>query len=222
MSTETGTAQIIYLLIPALVIIVGLYLLFIQKRRCPTCGRSIRPIWKECPCASEPATLFIQEPQEPLPQEREEEKEVRSTIGPETRPFSYDDAQPLPGQAMGTEVMLPPIFPAWLIVKQKGKPENRYEIKEKAISIGSSDDNDIILKNKTVSRHHAKIRLERQKYFIYDLASTNGTRVNGRKITKKWIQEGDSIEMGKTIMTFKTEAPPSEIPEHKPSDLLKM
>jgi len=215
---ETGTAQIIYFFVPAVVIIVGLYLLFIHKRRCPSCGRPIRPTWRECPCASEPASLFTQEP---LPQEPEAEQEIGPTAEPVTKPFSYDDAQPL-SAAAGTEMMLPPISPAWLIVEQWGKPEKRYEIKGKVISIGSSDDNDIVLKDKTVSRHHAKVRLERRKYFIYDLASTNGTRVNGRKITKKWIKEEDSIEMGHSRMTFKTEALSSEIPEHKPSDLLKM
>ncbi len=121
---------------------------------------------------------------------------------------------------MGTEVMLPlpSSTSAWLLVEESGMPEKRYEIKRTIVSIGSSDDNDIVLKDKAVSRHHAKIRTEGKKYFIYDLASTNGTRVNGRKITKKWIRDGDTIEVGHTKMTFK----PSEIPDVKPSNLFKM
>ena len=204
--------QLIYLLIPIVAIIVGIYFLFIHKRRCPSCGRSIRPFWRECSCASEPSIFFSQEPVE--------EREIGPTA--DIRPFSYDDAQPLSGERMGTEVMLPSISPAWLLIEEWGAPEKRFEIKEMVTSIGTSVDNDIVLKDKAISRHHAKIRVEGQKYFIYDLASTNGTKVNGRKITKKWIKEGDVIEIGHTKMTFKTEALPGDIPEYKPSDLLKM
>lgn len=119
---------------------------------------------------------------------------------------------------MGTEVMLPAVPSAWLLIEGRETPEKRYEINGMVLSIGSSDDNDIILKDRAVSRHHAKIRIEGKKYFIYDLASTNGTRVNGRKIAKKWIKEGDSIEMGHIRMAFRT----SKIPKYKPSDLLKI
>jgi pSer/pThr/pTyr-binding forkhead associated (FHA) protein len=133
-------------------------------------------------------------------------------------PLSYDEAQPFSGDPMGTEVMLPTSTSAWLLIEEEGVSERRYEIKRTPLSIGSSDDNDIVLQDKAASRHHAKIRVEGKKHFIYDLASTNGTKVNGRKVTKKWIKEGDSIEVGHTRMTFK----PSETSGAKPSNLLKM
>jgi hypothetical protein len=212
MPMEIEMEQLIYLLIPIVAIIVGIYFLFIHQRRCPSCGRPVRPFWRECSCISEPSIVFSQEPQE--------EREIEPAA--DIKPFSYDDAQPLSGEQGGTEVMIPSISPAWLLIMEWGGAEKKYEMKGMVISIGTSDDNDIVLKDKAVSRHHAKIRIEGQKYFVYDLASTNGTRVNGRKITKKWIQEGDSIEMGHTRITFKTEAQPGEIPEYKPSDLLKM
>jgi hypothetical protein len=212
MPMEIEMGQLIYLLIPIVAIIVGIYFLFIHQRRCPSCGRPVRPFWRECLCISEPSIVFSQEPQE--------EREIEPAA--DIKPFSYDDAQPLSGEVGGTEVMIPTISPAWLLIMEWGGPEKRYEMKGMVISIGTSGDNDIVLKDKAVSRHHAKIRFEGQKYFVYDLASTNGTRVNGRKITKKWIKEGDSIEMGHVRMTFRTEAQPGEMPEYKPSDLLKM
>ncbi len=225
----------IYFLLPIVVIIVGIYFLFLHGRRCPLCGGSVRPFWRECSCTSEPPTVFLGEFDEEREngltadmrpfshdQKPEEKREIGSTA--EVKPFSYDDAQPLSGEGMGTEVMLPSISQAWLLIEEGGTPEKRYEIRKKIISVGTNDDNDIVLTDKAVSRHHAKIRIEREKYFIYDLASTDGTRVNDRKITKKWIKEGDSIELGHTRMTFKAEALPSEIPDyrHKPSDLLKI
>jgi hypothetical protein len=219
MPLELELEQLIYLVIPIIAIIVAVYFLLIHKRRCLSCGRPVRPFWRECSCALEPlepAPVFSSE----LEEEREEEPEIAST--PEVRPFSYDDAQPLSEEGMGTEVMLPSISPASLLIEEWGMPEKRYEIKGAVTSIGTSVDNDIVLKDKAVSRHHAKIRVEAQKYFIYDLASTNGTKVNGRKITKKSIKEGDGIEIGHTRMTFTIEGLPSEMPKPKPSDLLKM
>ncbi|MFQ5843133.1 MAG: FHA domain-containing protein [Thermodesulfobacteriota bacterium] len=205
---EIGTQNLVYFIFPIVVIVLGIYFLFIHKRICPDCGRPVRPVWRECTCASEPSIFFSQEP--------EGEQEVGTPA--ETKPFSYDDAQPFSGEPMGTEVMLPSITSAWLLIEEQGMPERSYEIRGTAVSIGSSDDNDIVLTDKAVSRHHAKIRMEGKKHFIYDLASTNGTRVNGRKVTKKWIKEGDSIQVGHIKMTFK----PSKTPKAKPSNLLKM
>jgi hypothetical protein len=213
MPMEIGTEHIIYFLFPLVVIILGIYFLVIHKRNCPSCGRPIRPVWRECSCASGPSIFFSQEP------EGEQPREEQAVGAPaQTESFSYDDSQPFPGEGMGTEVMLPSITSASLFIEESGMPEKRYEIKRTIVSIGSSDDNDIVLKDKAVSRHHAKIRGEGKKHFIYDLASTNGTRVNERKITKKWIKEGDTIEVGHTKMTFKL----SETPGVKPSNLLKM
>jgi hypothetical protein len=234
MPLEIETQQLIYLLIPILVIIVGIYFLLIHKRTCSSCGRPIRPLWRECPCASEPSIVFSHEPA----------GEREAAPPPEEKPFSFNELQSLSEAgtetgteteigtgtgigteteigtetAVGTEVMLPSVPAALLLIEEGGKPQTRYEMKATVISIGTSDDNDIILKDKAISRHHAKIRLEGKKCFVYDLASTNGTRVNGRKITKKWIKDGDTIEMGHTKMTFK----PNEKPEYRPSNLLKM
>ena len=209
MPIEIGTEHLIYFLFPIVVIILGIYFLIIHKRKCPSCGMPIRPVWRECSCASGPSIFFSQEP--------EEEEEVKETPA-EAKPFSYDATQSFMTGGMGTEVMLPSMTSAWLLIEEKGMPEKKHEIKGTAVSIGNSDDNDIVLQDKAISRHHAKIRIEGKKHFIYDLASTNGTKVNGRKITKKWIKEGDTIEVGHTRMTFK----PSEMPEVKPSNLLKM
>jgi hypothetical protein len=211
-----GVEQIMYFFIPIVMIFAGIYFLFLHRRKCPLCKRSVRPFWSECSCASELSIVFPQEPVEEQEnglvadmrpfshdQEPEEKREIDSTV--QVTPFSFDDAQPLSGERVGTEVMLPSISPAWLLIEEFGMPEKRYEIKEMVTSLGNSSNNDIILNDRAVSRHHARIKREGKKYFIYDLVSTNGTRVNGRKITKKWIKEGDIIEMGHTRMAFKTE-----------------
>jgi hypothetical protein len=147
--------------------------------------RPMKPAGRGYASASDPSIVFSQQP---VTQEPEEKQEVG--LVPVAKPYSYDDAQPL--------------VEAWLLIDGWRMSEKRYKINGIAISIGRSDDNDIVLRDRTVSLRHAKIRLEGEKYFLYDLASINGTRVNGRKIIKKWIKEGDIIEMGHTRVAFKT------------------
>lgn len=213
MPIDIEMQQLMYLLIPAIVIIIGIYLLFIHRRICSVCGKPVRPIWRQCPCRVGPSIVFS----------HESEVDQEAGSPPETKAISYEDKQPPmeEGIGAGTEVMLPSTSSsAWLFIEEVGTPAKKHEIKGTTASIGTSYDNDVVLGDKAVSRHHAKIRLEGKKYFIYDLASTNGTRVNGRKITKKWIKDEDHIEMGHTRMKFK----PNKLPEaeYKPSNLLKM
>jgi hypothetical protein len=145
----------------------------------------MKPAGRGYASASEPSIVFSQQP---VTQEPEEKQEVGLTA--DVKPYSYDDAQPL--------------VEAWLLIDGWRMSEKKYAINGTVISIGRSDDNDIVLSDRTVSMRHAKIRLEGEKYFLYDLASINGTRVNGRRVIKKWIKEGDIIEMGLTRMAFKT------------------
>ncbi len=63
--------------------------------------------------------------------------------------------------------------------------------------IGRVEDADICLDSPTVSRKHAEIRFDnRNGIFIKDLNSSNGTYVNGKKITETDLQEGDIFSIG--------------------------
>jgi len=105
-----------------------------------------------------------------------------------------------------TEVILPESrVSALLIMKGDKKSEKTvYEINRGVTSIGRHEGNDIVLVDLSVSGHHAKIRYEEDGYFIYDFASTNGTRINGRKIYRKRVQDGDIIQIGEPSFTFLT------------------
>ena len=68
---------------------------------------------------------------------------------------------------------------------------------DKAItSIGRKSDNDIVINNEHVSRHHAQIRLVEGGYEILDLASTVGTSVNGKRVNQAILKPGDVISLG--------------------------
>ncbi|MCU0665123.1 MAG: DUF4388 domain-containing protein [Myxococcota bacterium] len=68
------------------------------------------------------------------------------------------------------------------------------------IYIGRSSEIDLVLMEDMVSRKHARIWFQDTKIFIEDLGSTNGTFVNGEKITKAEVKQGDRILIGTSIM----------------------
>ncbi len=63
-------------------------------------------------------------------------------------------------------------------------------------------DNDIVIDDDIASRRHARVKLEEGKFVLYDLASANGTFVNGEQIVKQALTEGDAIKMGDTTFSF--------------------
>lgn len=71
--------------------------------------------------------------------------------------------------------------------------------------IGRLKDNHLQLSDLAVSRQHAKVRPEREGYVLYDLVSTRGTRVNGKKIDRHILRDGDNIKIGTNVFTFRQE-----------------
>jgi hypothetical protein len=71
---------------------------------------------------------------------------------------------------------------------------------EREIVIGRSSELDMVLVEDMVSRQHAKIAANSGQVVIQDLGSTNGTFVNGEKIKKVRLKEGDRILIGTSII----------------------
>ena len=92
---------------------------------------------------------------------------------------------------------------AWLIEKKGLRVGSTYRLKRNITCIGRDASNDISLSDEAISGQHAKIRIEEEKYVLYDLVSENGTEVNGEKIVYKEIKENDEIKMGETVLVFK-------------------
>jgi hypothetical protein len=70
----------------------------------------------------------------------------------------------------------------------------------KEIVVGRSSELDMVLVEDMVSRRHAKITVTGDQIFIQDLGSTNGTFVNGEKVKRARLQEGDRILIGTSII----------------------
>jgi hypothetical protein len=75
---------------------------------------------------------------------------------------------------------------------------------DREIVIGRSSDLDMVLVEDMVSRKHAKISTHNSQVIIQDLGSTNGTFVNGEKIKRVRLREGDRILIGTSIIKLVT------------------
>jgi pilus assembly protein CpaF len=90
-----------------------------------------------------------------------------------------------------------------IVVNEKGGEQKRLEFDKPEVTIGRVQGNDIILPKGNVSKRHSRIVLKDGKFIIVDLKSTNGTYVNGRKITSPLVVKGsDKIYIGDFILSI--------------------
>ena len=87
-----------------------------------------------------------------------------------------------------------------------GTPERTVLLTQPVTVVGRGADADLRLHDTGVSRAHLELRLEGDAVRLADLQSTNGTLVNGRRVSSTLLVDGDRIEVGATPMVFKSEA----------------
>ena len=96
------------------------------------------------------------------------------------------------------------------------KKGGQHELAPPGISIGRELDNDVILEQEGASRYHAKLEWKDSAWFLKDLGSTNGTNLNGDKVTPNEavaLKEGDNIRIGKQTMHFAEKLDPEKTAE---------
>ncbi len=77
-----------------------------------------------------------------------------------------------------------------------------HELDRPLLTLGRSRDCDIPIDDPSVSRRHAELHRDSDGFTLVDLGSTNGTQVNGRKIDRVPLQNGDRITLGQTELRF--------------------
>lgn len=86
-------------------------------------------------------------------------------------------------------------------INEKGGQQSQYDFSKPEITIGRMKGNDIVLPKGNVSKQHTRIFQRDGDFFIVDLKSTNGTYVNGRKVTSEQrIDESDKIYIGDFVL----------------------
>lgn len=106
-----------------------------------------------------------------------------------------------------------------VIVTEKGGSKQTLEFDEEMVTIGRVQGNQIILPRGNVSKKHAKLEFKGGEFRMTDLNSTNGTYINGRRITGSMIvKPGDKVYVGEFILGLEAgvESPPLAPPAASP------
>ena len=119
-------------------------------------------------------------------------------------------AEPEPVASAPTRAPEPPrpqrrsTGPAVLVLLDDDKPVKTIPI-ERRVRIGRQADNDLVVVDPGVSRHHAEVINSSGTCTLHDLGSTNGTYVNGAVASEHVLREGDRISLGSTVVEFRRE-----------------
>lgn len=81
-----------------------------------------------------------------------------------------------------------------------------FPIAKPAVVIGRLKSNEIVLDSSSVSRVHATIIQGQDGFVLKDLESTNGTFLNGKKISEQLLKDGDRVTVGTAVLIFKERA----------------
>ena len=98
---------------------------------------------------------------------------------------------------------LPPAK-AWIIVHGGPNDNAMLRLRRKDLTIGHDPNKaDLVLDDKSISGEHLRIKPDGDHYIVADLASRNGTMVNGQTIRQVYLNDGDVIRIGHTVLVYK-------------------
>ncbi len=132
----------------------------------------------------------------------------------EARPADLQEGSPLASadtlDGGPLEPSLTSVFPiprpnvprAWLAARSPGRPVTRIAVRPGTLRIGRSVDNDVVLIDDRVSRHHGQVAVRLGMLVYTDLASTNGSFVNGGAVTEIALGPGDELQLGSSTVTI--------------------
>jgi pSer/pThr/pTyr-binding forkhead associated (FHA) protein len=107
---------------------------------------------------------------------------------------------------------------AKLVLLSAGMTGRIHDLKVDKTTIGRVEDNTFQIAEPSVSSHHCEILLRGSDVVVRDLNSTNGTFINGEKVTETVIKPGQVLRLGQIEMRLETESTPaSAIPATTPT-----
>jgi pSer/pThr/pTyr-binding forkhead associated (FHA) protein len=93
---------------------------------------------------------------------------------------------------------------AWLVMRAGNRSGKQYGLQRGRNVVGRDGTQcEVIVDDATVSKRHAEIRHENGQFVLYDLASTNGTFVNNRRVQRQGLLDGDDVRIGHVAFVFK-------------------
>jgi pSer/pThr/pTyr-binding forkhead associated (FHA) protein len=94
---------------------------------------------------------------------------------------------------------------AKLVILSQGMTGRSHELKADKTTIGRVDDNTFPITEASVSSHHCEVMLRGSDVVVHDLDSTNGTFINGEKITEAVLKPGQILRLGQIELRLETE-----------------
>ncbi|MFF9148560.1 FHA domain-containing protein [Streptomyces sp. NPDC014861] len=98
-------------------------------------------------------------------------------------------------------------MPPRLVGHQGSLTGQQFPIGTSPLTLGRKGDNSIVLTGENVSRFHAEVRRENHGFVLYDSGSSNGTLVNGTRVTSHELRPGDLIAIGTETFRFEAADP---------------
>ena len=145
---------------------------------------------------------------------------IATRVAAEEQPFA-EPQRALPVEApleapAQTMIYKPPVAPIEPELEPEPEPEpeprrrtytltvagRRIELSAERVVLGRSRECDVRVADLNVSRQHAEVRDEDGDYILVDLGSTNGTLLNGRRVDRQRLVDGDTITLGSTEIVF--------------------
>ena len=94
-----------------------------------------------------------------------------------------------------------------LVVLSQGLTGRSYELKVDKTTVGRVDDNTFPIVEPSVSSHHCEVLLRGNEVLVKDLGSTNGTFINGQKITEGALKPGQILRLGQVEVRLEADTP---------------
>jgi uncharacterized RDD family membrane protein YckC len=99
---------------------------------------------------------------------------------------------------------------AKLIVNPTSTSRREILLPRTLLSIGRDPSNDVVLPDAMVSRRHAVIEFRGSQFFVRDCNSSNGSLVNGDRVSERNLRDGDLLAIGTARLLFREEEPQAE------------
>lgn len=96
---------------------------------------------------------------------------------------------------------------ARIVLLSEGLTGRTFELKAEKTTVGRLPDNAFSIPEASVSSHHAELTLRGSELVVKDLDSTNGTFVNGERVTDAVLKAGQILRLGTVEMRFETGTP---------------
>ena len=103
---------------------------------------------------------------------------------------------------------------AKLVVLSAGMTGRTHELKADKTTIGRVEDNTFQIAEASVSSHHCEVLMRGNEVVIRDLNSTNGTFINGEKVTESVLKPNQILRLGQIELRLETDAPAAPVKKH--------